>query len=473
LGQALFHSGALGEAYDTVSDVIDRADAAGGQAMLELEAYLLSIATLTGRMPETAQRAASLEARTPADSPVVGAVQATLALRETLSGGPRQRVRERTERVLVEIKRGSASSSHLADRQAPGLALIWNDELDPAIELFTELLADAARMGRRQTFEIFSGLRGHAHERRGDLANAAADIEPIIAAAVDDKTPGFAPFIALIVNLQLLIQRGRGDVAEAQARAAQVPPGFERGFMAAQLRHGQGAAQLAQGKFAEARTTLSELGELCDAAGLRSPAVFPWRSDLALALAGTDRHDEAVELAATELRLAEQCDVDRARGHALRALGLLGGRDAGLDELEAAVQAFERSPARLELGWASYELGAALRRANRRRDARAPLDRALDLALECGAELLAHRVREQLQALGARPRSVMLTGAEALTPSELRVCRLACDGLKNTEIAQALFVSLKTVETHLRSSFRKLDIGARGELPRAIGVPQP
>ena len=133
------------------------------------------------------------------------------------------------------------------------------------------------------------------------------------------------------------------------------------------------------------------------------------------------------------------------------------------------MQAYERSPVRLEAGWASYELGAALRRANRRRAARAPLDRALDVALACGAELLAERAREQLQALGARPRSVMLSGAESLTPSELRVCRLAADGLKNTEIAQALFISLKTVETHLRSSFRKLDIASRAELPEAIG----
>ena len=66
----------------------------------------------------------------------------------------------------------------------------------------------------------------------------------------------------------------------------------------------------------------------------------------------------------------------------------------------------------------------------------------------------------------------MLTGAEALTPSELRVCRLAAQGLKNTDIAQALFVSLKTVETHLRSSYRKLDIASRSELPQAVGAPQ-
>jgi DNA-binding CsgD family transcriptional regulator len=472
LGQALHHSGALDEAYETLSDIVDRGDGRGTDAMLELEAYLLSIASLAGKMPATAQRAASLESRTPAESPVAAAVQATLAFRETFSGAPRVRVRERVRRALADIRRGSASSSHLAGRQAPGMTLAWIDELDPAIELFTELLASAARVGSMQTFEIFSALRAYALQRRGDLADAAADIEPIVTAAGHAKHLGFAESSALIVHLRLLVDGGHADVAEARARAASLPPGFERGFMTALLRHAQAAAQLAQGKFDEAATTLTELGELCDVTGLHSPAVVPWRSDLALALAGGDRHDEAVQLAVTELRLADECDVDRARGHALRALGLLEGGESGLQHLDAAVQAFARSPARLELGWASYELGAALRRANRRRDARAPLDRALDIALMCGAQLLAERARQQLEALGARPRSVMLTGAESLTPSERRVCRLAADGLKNTEIAQALFVSLKTVETHLRSSYRKLDIASRGELPQAVGVPE-
>jgi DNA-binding CsgD family transcriptional regulator len=377
-------------------------------------------------------------------------------------------VRVRAERAVDDVQRSLASSSHLSDRQAPGASLLWIDELDRATELFTELLDGAARMGRMQTFEIFSALRGYTARRRGDLADAAADFEPILTVVAPGENLSFAALFALITQVQLLVEEGRPDVAEERARSAQVPAGFERGFVAALLRHGQGAAQLAQHKFDEAATTLTEVGELCDANGIRSPVVCPWRSDLALALAGTDRHGEAIELALTELRLAGECDVDRARGHALRALGLLRGGESGLRDLEAAVQAFARSPARVEQGWAHYELGAALRRANRRRDARPPLDLALDLALACGAGLLAQRCGEELKALGARPRSVMLTGAEALTASERRVCRLASDGLKNAEIAQALFVSLRTVETHLGNSYRKLDIASRGELPRAL-----
>ncbi len=273
----------------------------------------------------------------------------------------------------------------------------------------------------------------------------------------------------MITHLQLLIDDGRADLAEERACAVRIPAGFERGFMAAHLRHCHGAALLAQGRFDAAATVLAEAGALCEANGIRTPALFPWRSDLARALSGTDRHEEAIGLAAAELRLADECDLDRARGHALRALGLLSDGDAGLRHLEAAAEAFARSPARVQHGWASYDHGAALRRAGRRRDARGPLDQALDSGLRSGAKLLAERSQEELAALGARPRSVMLTGVESLTASELRICRLAARGRRNSDIAQALFISLRTVETHLGHAYRKLDIASRAELSRALG----
>ena len=74
------------------------------------------------------------------------------------------------------------------------------------------------------------------------------------------------------------------------------------------------------------------------------------------------------------------------------------------------------------------------------------------------------RARTELAATGARPRGALLSGVEALTPSELRVARLAADGLTNREIAQQLFVTAKTVETHLRHAFQKLGVAKRTEL---------
>jgi DNA-binding CsgD family transcriptional regulator len=77
--------------------------------------------------------------------------------------------------------------------------------------------------------------------------------------------------------------------------------------------------------------------------------------------------------------------------------------------------------------------------------------------------------QEELAAMGARPRTVLLTGVEALTASERRVARMAAEGMSNKEIAQALFVTVKAVEVHLSGAYRKLGIGSRRELPGALG----
>jgi len=119
------------------------------------------------------------------------------------------------------------------------------------------------------------------------------------------------------------------------------------------------------------------------------------------------------------------------------------------------------------------DLGAALRRANRRADAREELAAGMELADRCGATALAARAHEELVACGARPRRLQRTGVDALTPSELRVAQLAASGLTNREIAQALFVTRKTVETHLAGVYRKLGVNDRGGLPAKLqeGVP--
>ena len=126
------------------------------------------------------------------------------------------------------------------------------------------------------------------------------------------------------------------------------------------------------------------------------------------------------------------------------------------------------SPSLLERAHSLTELGAALRRAGRRAAAREPLADALDVAARCGARPLAARAREELRATGARPRRAWRTGVEALTPSELRVVRMAAEGRTNREIAHELYVTLKTVEGHLSRAYTKLGIEGRAQLPRAL-----
>ncbi len=133
----------------------------------------------------------------------------------------------------------------------------------------------------------------------------------------------------------------------------------------------------------------------------------------------------------------------------------------------------ERGKARLDHARALIDLGAALRRGNHRAEAREPLREGVELARLCGATALVQRGHTELIASGARPRRTAFTGADSLTPSELRVARLAADGLTTPEIAQQLFVTVNTVESHLRRTYLKLGIHAREGLASALASRAP
>src|SRR5262249_46032290 len=154
----------------------------------------------------------------------------------------------------------------------------------------------------------------------------------------------------------------------------------------------------------------------------------------------------AAELAREEVELARTFEHDVVLGVALRTLGAVSA-DLGIQEEAVAVLA--GSEARVEHAVALVEFGAALRRSGQRREARDRLAEGMDLADRCGADAVAERAHAELLQAGARPRRRALSGADALTPSERRVADLAASGLTNKEIAQSLFVTLRTVEMHL------------------------
>jgi DNA-binding NarL/FixJ family response regulator len=184
-------------------------------------------------------------------------------------------------------------------------------------------------------------------------------------------------------------------------------------------------------------------------------------------LAGEDP-GEARVVAERALSEAYRWGTPRAIGMALRAAGLVESGKHGLELLEEAVAVLETSPARLEYARALLDLGAALRRAKRSVAARDPLRRALDVADACGSPPLVERSRQELRAAGGRPRRPRLLGAEALTASERRIAAMASEGLSNPEIAQALFITKKTVESHLSNAYRKLGIRSRTELAAVL-----
>jgi DNA-binding CsgD family transcriptional regulator len=189
---------------------------------------------------------------------------------------------------------------------------------------------------------------------------------------------------------------------------------------------------------------------------------------------GSAERDEALALVGAELLDARRSGHARRIGIALRALGMLEtDPDAGRGHLEEAVTVLADSPARLEHARALVELGAALRRHGNRAAARAPLRDGLDLAGRCGAIRLADRARTELVATGARPRREYVTGRDALTPSELRVALMAAEGRPSQEIAQALFVTTRTIDTHLNHVYSKLNITSRKQLSAELARAQP
>jgi DNA-binding CsgD family transcriptional regulator len=180
-------------------------------------------------------------------------------------------------------------------------------------------------------------------------------------------------------------------------------------------------------------------------------------------------HEQALRLAREAAARAEQTEVLHQRIRTLRVLGLCQAREDGIATLRAAVEYGRAGPPRLEAIHALVDLGAALRRGNQRADSRQPLQRAADLAQKAGARALHQRALTELAASGARPRrDAFLSGLGSLTPSERRIADHAAAGHSNREIAQALFVTPKTVEYHLRNVYRKLDIQTRRELTEAL-----
>jgi len=345
-------------------------------------------------------------------------------------------------------------------------ALAYTDELERAQALAKEVLADAQARGSVTGFLAATARRGIVALRRGDLAEAEADTRAAFELAIEHHLTLSVPIQAAALGLTLL-ERGQPDQAAAVLQG--VPLGLTIVGMpvGAYLLEARGRVHLARGQRAQAIADLRHCGRLADQAGWRNPNWLSWRSALALALEPEDGR-EARELAEAELELARRVGSARALGIALRVCGLLAGGTKGIELLEQSVTVLEATPMRLELARSLTEWGAALRRTGARAAAREPLRRALDLAARCGATPLVERAREEVLAAGARPRRPWASGVQALTPSELRVARLAAQDVGNREIAQALFITTKTVSDHLTSAYRKLNISSREQLATAM-----
>jgi DNA-binding CsgD family transcriptional regulator len=339
------------------------------------------------------------------------------------------------------------------------VVLLFAHADDDAARVSTEVIEWAKHHGSLPAFSMAAQLRAYACQRRGSLAEAEAD------AASALEHPGLPGFYGRVALVNVLLARGKPT--EAGEVFAQVGP---ESAATSQIRYLQTRARIraASQHPDEALEDLFACGRLEEEWEIRTPAFSTWRTDAAPLLAALDRRDEARALAREELERCSAFGAPAPLGASLRTLGLIEQGDAGIELLEQAVAQLQQSPALLEQALALLELGAATRRRGRRADARKPLREALELARACGANAVAVRAHDELVAAGARPRRDPTESRSNLTASELRVARMAAEGMTNREIAQALFLTENTIETHLRSVFRKLEIRSRSQLARAL-----
>ncbi len=469
LATALTWSGESDRAVEALESAIPTVEASDRELALCLTADLAAHA-----------QEASLEARAPA-------ARRLERHRDLIGASPGERLAKAS--LAFERARASQSESDAAAYMEAALAggrllgeqevdvappiyvlvvgLLATDALDVADACLDQMLADARARVSVPAVAFVLAHQGVACMRRGVVARAEADARTALDLLTTHDIP-LGATLALGVLIEALVEGGEVDAA-GQALTNfgpgdEIPPGLPSN----PLLEARSLLRLAQGRTREGLDDLVEFGRRDELWGGANPLASRWRSRAALALDALGERERARHMAAEDVERARRWGAPSGLGVALRATALVDGGPAIVDRLREAVDVLAASPARLEHARALTDLGAALRRANRRADARGVLQTGLDLARNCGARSLAARARTELSAAGGRSSEPTGTGVQQLTASERRVAELAAEGHSNPEIAQALFVTRKTVETHLGHVYRKLDISRRGQLHRAL-----
>jgi DNA-binding CsgD family transcriptional regulator/tetratricopeptide (TPR) repeat protein len=388
------------------------------------------------------------------------ALLAHLALRSAFDAQPATVVRELAEQAVA--------ADPLIDPAAHGLplsltvqALVSVDELVAADRLSAGGMAAARKRGDEVAYALAGFHRALPRYHRGDLAGALADLEPAVRRR-DEGWAGGSGFLAhLLVQLHLI----RGDLAAAGVAAGKGRLAAQDDLDRTMADYAFADLALADRKFAVAEEAAVRAGrQLREGFGIDHPGFAPWRCLAALAAHAQGEHDRARRFAEEALDRARWSGVARPLAHALRTAATVDDGPRALELLHEAAEEIAASPADLERAAILTELGAAARREGHRKDAQRTLLEAYRMAECMRAHALVRRARRELFALGLRPRRPAATGVDALTPNELRVAELVASGMNNREVAQALFVTPKTVEGHLTGAFRKLGATTREEL---------
>lgn len=282
---------------------------------------------------------------------------------------------------------------------------------------------------------------------------------------------GEAHWEAAATTVVSLIAGMRGDEAAAERladEAEEVAAAAGANITVAFAQFGRVVAALGAGRDADALAAARRVFDPADAA--YHPYIACWLiGDLAEAAARLDRTREGRE------RVAEVTAATGEDPGVWIALGLRHARAVLADDEEAEarfLEALDRDLSRWPFQRARTELayGQWLRRQRRIADSRPRLRNARDAFDKLGCEEWGNRARRELRASGEASRRRVPEARDQLTAQELQIARLAAEGLSNREIGQKLFLSHRTIGTHLYRIFPKLGISSRGELAAALAT---
>ena len=345
---------------------------------------------------------------------------------------------------LIAADNGLHSNAAIA-----ALAMADREEVVGAIDA---ALADAYRQGSLYSISGLHIWRGFTSFVRGDLDDAAADLEAAIhEAQIYAYSENVRAYSAAFLARTLT---ERGDLEGAWRALATANPAGQNERVEG-FRHWRNARLellVAEGRDGEVEAAAAEARRRVP--GWENPCGHRWRSLLGVVLARNGRREEGLALVEDELAEARRVGAPGTLGRSLRVAGELRGDEAMLRE---AVGVLDGSPARLELAKALTAYGTV--------DA---LQRGLALAEGCGAAPVAARASAELARLGATPGHPT---SDLLGGTERRVAALAAEGRGDREIAEALYLTPHDVAGHLAAATRKLGVTSRGELASALTRP--
>jgi DNA-binding CsgD family transcriptional regulator len=461
-GRTLFYANRLANAITVLSEASDALGDDDPDLKEYFDAEIIGSARwVSDYYPLAAERLAAIDETELHGGGGSAQLLAALAVDEAVRCGSRDQATRRARQALAM---GVLQDEDAIGYQHAVNALYMAGETEEACAAYDQAVRRARLRGDPFALSNLLGFLAYVKLRLGRLRDAEADLREglELSRAAAATSTAFQWHTGTLA--EVMIERGELEEARTLVGSARLDDQSADNMQLFFLRGARGRLHFLAHEPEQALADFQTIIDVAVAGGAFNPVWIPARSLAALCLHHLGRDAEATTLIENELDIARSWSVPVGIAVALRTLGLVTGGVDGLAMLAEAVDMLKPTTARLEHARAVIEYGGALRRSKHRIEARERLREGVEIAQRLGALALVARANDELAATGARPRKVEQTGLDTLTASERRVAQLAAEDMSNKDIAQALFVTVKTVEFHLSSVYRKLEINSRQQL---------